>query len=1117
MPQSSAQESLTRQFDFGQGVVGGRSDLGIPIMGRRLGRMAYIRHVKYADNAIFRPQRAMSVRGGSRAVSSSACPQKPTSLGKWYNPSGNKFFVATDDDASSGGIFEVSETEYTEQSLPATPSDKWWSSAMANGLTVWTQQDGAAVPIFYGSTNAANTWLSLKLPAPVSTAGTPTFGTNQVGGYLTDTKDYFYRVRWRYINGSSVSGPVSAAKQVVAASGNYKIRVTVPVPSSARADYSGWTLERTKADGSNAGPFYFVADGTAATYDDGTADADLYYRASEVFHGEPVHYDGIVFHKGRLMGWAGSTLYLSNLIGDAEGTGLCNWVGDNALFVDKDDGDSVATCVIQSGRLVIFKRRSVWVLEGDDPTSFRLRKLSESVGACGPRAAATRGHEVWFDGGDGGLFRLAGDTITPIGWVEVGHYLDARDNTQQSSFLVRNYLNEFMLFHYAKQGDSVNEDILAFDLRFGSWTHFAGWRCVDSLVQKDEFDFGRATYLMADPTDYGSVAGGGSGGSTIATGNSYAVWQDARASTPGGYVQKVGPDGAAKWTVNGEKFGGPSAWVGQSAYAPGDGTLFVAWDEYATGAIKAQKFTTNGAEVWTAGGVVVKDDASVYSEARVLPDGAGGIYVAYLKQVTGGYNLYAQRLSSAGALLWSGGVSVCAQKMANTSWRVCRDDADGLFLAWEDSRTELAGVYAQHLDNAGAPTWATDGVLVSATAHKPALLPDGSGGLYLFTNKLAVSGDNGICGQRLNSAGVAQWVAGGVRYDPAALVDGYNFASYPSCVMTSAGPLVSFINQDDFNATVYSIRSQLVSPAGVATWAAGGIVAASGGGFESNTYSVQDGQDGAIVAFTDNGGDYSWVKAQRVGSDGSPKWGAGIGVTATSVASQNYDLGLSTDGANGAIVAFEQSDTGSSGNIYVQRLDGNGERQWGNSAICVRTNTGTNASYPSVYFDHAYGGEVPQPGVAQTGDFRIWSCFDGRMDYRNADGSGGTPISLRVESPPIDDAMPNQFKDWEQLEVYGVDAPLGDALFMLTVDNSQSATLSLAMVGASLFYDSSPPIYYDGEHYYPENSAGATVLGLPFGTMGRKYVASISALCSTPWTLGGYALRGRILPDWRYS
>ncbi len=503
--QTQSLPELIRQFDFGEGIVGGRSDLGIPTMGRRLGRRAYIRHVRLADNAIFRPARAIRVRPGSRDISSAAVASAPQSLGKFYNASGNRVFVHAVTGLGTGALYEAQSAAYATQTAPYSLTDQNLVFEMLNGVLIATQVGGSQAPFFYYQ-GAGATWLTTVLPAPSAAV---TFAADSIGGNLTTAVAYYYRVRWRYTNGSSLAGPVSAAHTPMAPNLTVNINANL-TPGSPRADYLGWTLERTKQGGDATGPFYTVNDGTAATYADAAADAALFTLTRDTNHGSPVHVDGIVAHRSRLWGWEGSNLHMSQTIGDpTEATGIFNWIGDNIYLVAKDDGDAIVRCIVQGDRLVIFKRRSIWALEGDAPESFRLRHIYDGAGACGPRAVCATGATLWFDSGDGGLFEMRGDRVMPIGWTQIGHYLDARDLSRQSSGLVTNYLGEYIIFWYSAQSGATNGDQLVFDLRFGVWSHFGsatvgttvyGWIARDALVQKDELDFNRATLLFCDPT-----------------------------------------------------------------------------------------------------------------------------------------------------------------------------------------------------------------------------------------------------------------------------------------------------------------------------------------------------------------------------------------------------------------------------------------------------------------------------------------------------------------------------------------------------------------------------------------------------------------------------------------
>lgn len=483
-------EIVTVHDDLSRGLVSGLSDVGLGSSRRK----SPVRWCRLCDNLIFRPRRAASVRGGSLETSTAVLDEKPTSLGKFYASAGNSLYVATDDGAGGGKIFRRTALTNVQQSLPFTPTDLAWRFEMFNGILIGCQRGGTQKPIFYATGNPADTWHSMTLPAPASA---PTFGADQAGGSLTAGVAYFWRVRWRYSNGSSLASPVSAGHTLTGP--NLTARVNIPLPGSPRSDYIGWTLERSKANGSSAGPFYTVNDGTASTYDDGAADAGLFTRTSEVIHGEPPHFEGVIGHKGRLFGWTGSLLYASQPITGDEATGICNWQGDLIYPVQKDDGDSIVAVAVQGDRLTIFKRASIHVLEGDDPDDFRLRRLYQGTGAAGPRAVASTGLTLWFYSGAGLFNVLDGDRLLPIGDDELRYYAARMDRARDDDVVAANLTGEYVIFGYANENDADPQDQVLFDLRQRVWTHFVGWRMADMLVQKDRTDFGGAPLLFADP------------------------------------------------------------------------------------------------------------------------------------------------------------------------------------------------------------------------------------------------------------------------------------------------------------------------------------------------------------------------------------------------------------------------------------------------------------------------------------------------------------------------------------------------------------------------------------------------------------------------------------------
>lgn len=319
------------------------------------------------------------------------------------------------------------------------------------------------------------------------------------GGALTVLTTYNYRLRYRYKNGSSLTSVVVTATATGA--GLPQSIAVSNIANEVRSDYVGWTLERTKFGGDATGPWYVLADGTGTTYTDLKADGDLGARTDpDLKHGEPLAFEGIIAHRDRLFGWLGSTLYASQSIADLESTGICNWNALNGYEFGKDDGDSIQAVVRQNDRLVIFKKWSVWALEGFDPNSFLEVPIFTGAGAAGPRCAGAMGGRVWFFG-DAGMHQLVGNEVTPFGWEQVGHIFDAMAKSRFSDVVVKNYLGQLVLVSFST-GGARNDAFLVYDQRFGGWTRFTNWYAQDILVQKGA-SFGDAqTILFADTRDF---------------------------------------------------------------------------------------------------------------------------------------------------------------------------------------------------------------------------------------------------------------------------------------------------------------------------------------------------------------------------------------------------------------------------------------------------------------------------------------------------------------------------------------------------------------------------------------------------------------------------------------
>lgn len=141
--------------------------------------------------------------------------------------------------------------------------------------------------------------------------------------------------------------------------------------------------------------------------------------------------------------------------------------------------------------------------------------------------------------------------------------------------------------------------------------------------------------------------------------------------------------------------------------------------------------------------------------------------------------------------------------------------------------------------------------------------------------------------------------------------------------------------QDERGASI-DIYAQRIDAQGVVQWTANGVALCVASDDQSGPVMASDGAGGAIVAWQDyrNGVDAD-VYVQRINAVGSVKWAAN-GVLACSVSGSQYNPAVTGDGSGGAIVAWEDVRSTDS-DIYVQRINLLGVIQWtaGGVALCT--------------------------------------------------------------------------------------------------------------------------------------------------------------------------------------
>ncbi|MFZ0198393.1 MAG: hypothetical protein WB523_09785 [Candidatus Sulfotelmatobacter sp.] len=474
--------------------------------------------------------------------------------------------------------------------------------------------------------------------------------------------------------------------------------------------------------------------------------------------------------------------------------------------------------------------------------------------------------------------------------------------------------------------------------------------------------------------------------------------------------------------------GGDDGEVFDSEIPPGigvadddNGGAYVVWEHRFPVEILAQHLNASGQPTWTAGGIPVTNPWTGYQAMpRVVSDGAGGVIVVWLDGRAGSCDesfmvqceIYGQRLSSAGALLW-GAAGIPVSTAANDDQGVSglamvSDAAGGAIVAFSDSREgEGVTVYAQRMDASGNPVWPVNGVLFGQQPNandtpqtaQVELISDASGGAigawYVTSN--GASTTISLTAQRVSANGQLMWGSGPVAV-PGVSASDPNGTGTQTFGMTTdgSGGAIIVASWQPQSATVPVILAQRISSTGSIAWSQSGMAVSNSTNVGLNPAALADGSGGAFAAWQDcpNEGSNCNIAMQHLNASGQTTWG-----TNQVYISQEPNLQLAPtfqpNGTGGALVMWTDcrnypglSSCEANSDVYAQDVDASGNSLWLLNGYPLLVDPGNQGEQYLVY--------TPAPATVsvrlQSGDiFLAWP--DGR---NNVCFTGNTASACQV-------------------------------------------------------------------------------------------------------------------------
>lgn len=271
-------------------------------------------------------------------------------------------------------------------------------------------------------------------------------------------------------------------------------------------------------------------------------------------------------------------------------------------------------------------------------------------------------------------------------------------------------------------------------------------------------------------------------------------------------------------------------------------------------------------------------------------------------------------------------------------------DADGIPDLAVGLETPPGGATALLFGSGDGATWdgGFEGLVVHGSA--PARLPriadlDGDGSLDVLAT--GAGGKNLVTVLRGHAASPAAahepWVLFGdfPRLDGVAIGD------------AGGSPVLIGVSTQRAGLLRWSVECAIqpdVTPSPAGTWTPNGLAVAEAPGSQRFPSLVPDAGDGAIVVWEDTRTSPPGIRAQRLGSDGLPRWG----IEGRIIAKRGFTALSSravADGAGGVYVGWS-GNAGLGDTVWIQRLDSDGQPApgWPAAGVPALTRTGSRFS-----------------------------------------------------------------------------------------------------------------------------------------------------------------------------
>jgi hypothetical protein len=492
------------------------------------------------------------------------------------------------------------------------------------------------------------------------------------------------------------------------------------------------------------------------------------------------------------------------------------------------------------------------------------------------------------------------------------------------------------------------------------------------------------------------------------------------------------------------------------------GGAYIAWQDARVSTsdanIYAQHVLSTGVldPAWPLDGLLVCGATGNQLLTQVVPDGTGGVLVAWNDVRSGSNDIYAHHVLANGTVdpVWpTDGLAVCTAAGSQSGVKMVGDGAGGALLAWRDLRNDT-DLFAMRVlaDGVVDPTWPVNGLAfasgVGAQQFRSItpMVSDGHGGFFATWQDTRNGPAPDVYAQHLfvNGAVAPGWPANGL-----AVCTATNIQEFPIITTDRAGG--AFVGWEDLRGGVaLDIYAQHVKANGTVdpAWPTDGSAVCTAFGNQSRAAVIADATGGVCVAWVDaRAGSIPALYAQHLLGSGTldPTWPAGDLAFNPNFGS-HISLVLLADGTGGALAVWDDARSGL--DVYAQHIlvTGTTDPAWPLGGRAISNATGIQNAGGAVIPDGSGG------WIAAWSDTRAGGSNDIYAQRVQANGQlGGTVLDVprtAATTVSLESARPNPARVEDLRILFSGAAAPGTSLELLDVAGRLVASRELSALGA---------------------------------------------------------------------